>query len=91
MTTSFESKTVILSDIWLNYRQDTEFEDFVVYNDLGLPLAYAISEGIVKTTELATNFINETFDLLLSGMGITEDTGFESMDDLFSHAGDDIA
>lgn len=81
--TTFENKCIILSDIWLNYRNDTEFVDFIEYNDLGLPLAYAISEGIVDTTELATNFINETFDLLLAGLGI-DDTGFEHLDDLMS-------
>ena len=91
MTTSFDNKTIILADLWLNYRYDEEFLDFVTYNDLGLPLAYAISEGIVKTTELASNFINETFDLLLAGMGIDEDTGFESMDDLFGQQADDNA
>jgi hypothetical protein len=82
-TTTYENKCLILSDIWLNYRNDTEFADFIEYNDLGLPLAYAISEGIVDSTELATNFINETFDLLLAGMGI-EDTGFDSLDDVMS-------
>lgn len=81
MTTTFENKTTILADLWLNYRYDTEFVDFIEYNDLGLPLAYAINEGIVDTTELATNFINETFDLLLAGLGI-EDTGFDSLDDV---------
>jgi len=84
-TTTFENKTTILADLWLNYRYDTEFADFIEYNDLGLPLAYAINEGIVDTTELATNFINETFDLLLAGMSI-EDTGFDSLDDVMSSA-----
>ncbi len=83
MTTSFENKTLILSDLWLNYRNDEDFVDFVSYNDLGLPLAYAISEGIVDSTETASNFINETFDLLLAGIGI-DDTGFDSLDDLMS-------
>jgi hypothetical protein len=83
MTTTFENKTSILADVWLNYRNDTEFVDFIEYNDLGLPLAYAISESIVDTTELATNFVNETFDLLLAGLGI-EDTGFEHLDDVMS-------
>ena len=82
-TTTYENKCLILSDIWLNYRNDTEFVDFIEYNDLGLPLAYAIAEGIVDSTELATNFINETFDLLLAGMDI-EDTGFDSLDDVMS-------
>ena len=82
-TTTYDNKCSILSDIWLNYRNDTEFADFIEYNDLGLPLAYAISEGIVDSTELATNFINETFDLLLAGLGV-EDTGFDSLDDVMS-------
>ncbi len=81
MTTSFENKTVILADLWLNYRNDEEFQDFIAYNDMGLPLAYAISEGIVQSTETAEGFINETFDLFLAGVGV-DDTGFESLDDV---------
>jgi hypothetical protein len=81
MTTSFENKTVILADLWLNYRNDEEFQDFISYNDMGLPLAYAISEGIVQSTETAEGFINETFDLFLAGVGV-DDTGFETLDDV---------
>jgi hypothetical protein len=83
--TTFESKCVILSDLWLNYRDDEQFEDFIQYNDMGLPLAYALSEGIVKGTELSNKFIDETFDLLLAGLGI-DDTGFEDLTDLLSEA-----
>ena len=82
-TTTYENKCAILSDIWLNYRTDTQFVDFIEYNDLGLPLAYAISEGIVDSTDIASGFVNETFDLLLAGLG-AEDTGFEHLDDLMS-------
>ena len=81
--TTFENKCIILSDIWLNYRNDEQFEDFIEYNDMGLPLAYAISEGIVKSTELAESFVNEAFDLLISAVDV-EDTGFDSLDDLLS-------
>jgi hypothetical protein len=48
---------------------------------MGLPLAYALSEGIVKGTEFSDKFIDETFDLLLAGLSI-EDTGFDSLDDV---------
>jgi hypothetical protein len=84
--TTFENKCLILSDLWLNYRSDEEFEDFITYNDMGLPLAYALSEGIVNGTEMSTKFIDETFDLLLAGMSI-EDTGFDNLDDLLSTGG----
>lgn len=82
-TTTFENKCLILADLWLNYRDDEQFEDFITYNDMGLPLAYALSEGIVKGTEVSTKFIDETFDLLLSGLGI-EDSDYQSLDDLLS-------
>jgi hypothetical protein len=79
--TSFDDKCAILADIWLGYRDEAEFIDFIEYNDLGLPLAYAISNGIVDSTPMAAGFVNEAFDLLLTGYGI-EDSGFESMDDI---------
>jgi hypothetical protein len=80
-TTPFSDKASILADLWLNYRNDTEFVDFIEYNDIGLPLAYAIANDIVKTTDLATKFIEETFDLLLGALEV-EDTGFETLDDI---------
>lgn len=83
MTTTIENQAIILADLWLNYRYDEEFADFIQYNDLGLPLAYAIDSGIVKMTDQAQSFIEETFSLLLAGLDI-EDTGFETLDDVLS-------
>lgn len=79
--TPFSDKCHILGDLWLNYRNDEEFVDFIEYNDLGLPLAYAIGEGIVVDTNLSNSLINETWDLLLAGLGI-EDVGYTSLDEM---------
>jgi len=81
MTTTLTDKANILADLWLNYRDDTEFQDFVDYNDLGLPLAYALSMGIVPETEMLVNFVNETFEVLLAGLSL-EDTGFQNLDEI---------
>jgi hypothetical protein len=78
MKTKFKNKCRILAEIWMDYRDDAEFSDFIEYNDLGLPLAYAISTGVVEKSDEAKNFINETFELLLAGLDI-EDTGFEDL------------
>jgi hypothetical protein len=86
-TTTFENKCLILSDLWLNYRNNEDFIDFIEYNDMGLPLAYALSEGIVNGTEMSTKFIDETFDLLLSGLGV-DDEEWQSLDDLLMATGD---
>lgn len=83
--TSKENKCKILSDLWLNYRQDEEFADFIEYNDIGLPLAYMIDSGIAKPTELAENFIEETFALLLAALDL-EDIGFESLDEILDQS-----
>jgi hypothetical protein len=79
--TLFEDKAAILADLWLNYREDENFTEFIAYNDLGLPLAYAIANGIVESTEMAARFVEETFELLVDGLDI-EDTGFETLDDM---------
>jgi hypothetical protein len=88
LKTSYEEKVSILADLWIEYRNDTNFVDFVEYNDLGLPLAYAIDNAIVESTDMAANFIKETFALLLEALDIEEDTGFENLDDLLEDAGE---
>ena len=84
--TTYEAKCEILGELWIQYKHDEEFEDFIEYNDLGLPLAYAISGGIVHSTPIAENFIEETFELLLSGLEM-EDEGFDSLEDILIAAG----
>jgi hypothetical protein len=77
----FENRVNILAELWINYRTDKEFEDFVTYNDLGLPLAFMIAEELVKPSDLANSMINETYDLLLATLD-AEDGDYDSLDDL---------
>ena len=82
-STPFSSKCIILGELWLNYRDDEEFTDFVEYNDLGLPLAYLLAEGIVTSTNKTEVFVNETWDLFLEALDIP-DTGFTNLDEMLS-------
>lgn len=82
MTTPFSNKMEILSDLWLNYRDEDQFQDFIDYNDLGLPLAYAMSNALVTGTKKAEEMIDETFSLLITALDI-EDIGFENLDQMF--------
>ena len=52
-----------------------------VYNDLGLPLAFAFTEGIINHTPTLEQYINETWALFIEGLDV-EDTGFEDIADL---------
>lgn len=80
-STNYTDKCTILAELWLNYRADETFQDFIEYNDLGLPLAYAIENDIVKSTEMAQRFVEETFDLFMASLGV-EDKGIESLVEL---------
>jgi hypothetical protein len=80
VVTKFKNKCAILADLWLNYRNDEQFTEFIEYNDLGLPLAYAIDASIVEKTPLAKTFIEETFDLLVTSLGHKKDKGWITLD-----------
>ena len=80
--TTFDNKCHILTDLWLTYRYDEKFADFVSYNDVGLPLSFVTAEGLAKPSEMGKQLISETFDLLLAAMNITEDPGFEDLDEI---------
>jgi hypothetical protein len=69
----------------MNYREDDHLDDFMEYNDLGLPMAYLLMNEIVLPSQQSAVYIDETFDLLLNALSV-EDTGFESLDELLAAA-----
>ena len=79
--TTYSNKCEILAELWTDYRDDEQFTDFIEYNDLGLPLAYAVANGIVENNQMVEGFVNETFRLLIVGLEI-EDEGFENLNDI---------
>ena len=81
MATTFSNKCSILSDLWMNYRDDEGMTDFIEYNDMGLPLAYFIDSDIVTPKDQAKMFVDETFNLLLGALDI-EDQEFETLNEM---------
>lgn len=69
----------------MDYRTDPDFQDFIEYNDLGLPLAYAVASELVEILPIAESYIDETFDLLITSLGLT-DTGFDSLAEVLDSA-----
>lgn len=86
MTTTIESKAQILSELWQDYREDNDFKDFIEYNDLGLPLAYAFANEIAKETELAERYVNESYDLLAESLGVSGTEPFDSLEDMLEQS-----
>lgn len=80
-TTPTNTKAEIIADLWTKYRYEPQFEKFVEYNDIGIPLAFCLANDIVAPTPKSDMFIDETFALLLDQMEL-EDTGFDSIYDI---------
>ncbi len=78
---TFENKITILAELWMNYRDDEDLQDFIEYNDLGLPLAYFLMNEIVLPTSQSELYINETYDLFIASLQVA-DKEWESLDEL---------
>jgi hypothetical protein len=93
MSTPFKTKCEILSELWMTYRNEETLKDFFEYNDLSLPLAFLLAEGIVsETNSVIEGFIEESFIIFLTAMKI-EDEGFDNLDEIitnFFDEGDDL-
>jgi hypothetical protein len=83
--TDFDSKCQILGHFYSQYRDERDFEDFMEFNDLGLPLAYFVSENLCEVSDDGVRYINETYDLFLASLELN-DTGFDNLEDVFTAA-----
>jgi hypothetical protein len=81
MATNFSNICDILGKLYFQYQDDDGFADFIEYNDIGLPLAYLISETLCEPTQDGEKFVMETWELFLSAVQI-EDKGFSSLDEI---------
>ena len=89
MTTPYNIKYAILSDLWTNYKDDKEMADFFAYNDLGLPLAFMIEQKIVESTPVAQVYIEETFELLVESLGLDSEEEYVSIEEMFDLQAED--
>ena len=81
--TDFTNICEILGSLYANYKEDEDLKDFIEFNDLGLPLAYFVSEGLCQVSDDGARYITETWQLFLASMDI-QDTGWDSLDQIFA-------
>ena len=85
--TDFSNVSEILAKLYMQYRDDDTFVDFIEYNDVGLPLAYLTAENLCEPTDDGRRYIMETWDLFLTALDI-KDTGYTSLEEMFQAAGE---
>lgn len=86
-TTTYADMAHILGRFWINERDNEAFEEYIGFNDLGLPLAYSLSEGIIESNPMVESHITDSFNMLLSILKI-EDEGFTDYMELLQAAGE---
>jgi hypothetical protein len=84
MNTPIDTQTEILAELWMDYRDELYFREFFEYADLGLPLAYLITNNIVTRNSETDRFIGDTWELLMGVCGHPQDTGFEDLSEVLS-------
>ncbi len=69
----FADKTGILGQLWIDFRDDENFSAFMDYNDIGVPMAYYVAEGLVTgLTDLGEQYVEESIDMMFKLLEITE-------------------
>ena len=85
--TDFTKVCEILGSLYANYKDDDELEDFIAFNDLGLPLAYFASENLCQVSDDGGRYITETWILFLASLDL-EDVGWDSLEQMLSAKAD---
>jgi hypothetical protein len=85
---SFSKKCEILGELWLNYRGDEVFGDFIEYNDIGLPVSYMIDSDIVQATDLAKQYVEETFELFCEALSVSPNEDWSSLNEMLDSTKD---
>lgn len=75
-------KTEILVDFIQSYLDDEEFEDFFIYNDLGVPMAVMYKNNLIIPTSEGENLLQETYSDLCDLFGANPDDDYENLNDL---------
>lgn len=88
MTVSFSDRCGILGQFWIQYRDDENLKVFTEYNDIGLPLAYFIASGLVTPNPMAEDYVNESFDMFISALELTEEDieGLDNLNDVLDRS-----
>ncbi|NBN99764.1 MAG: hypothetical protein EBV19_11080 [Flavobacteriia bacterium] len=75
-----------MGQFWFEFRDDEKLKEFITYNDIGLPLAWFIATGVVTPNPMAEDYVNETFNLFLAALEVTEEEieGIDTLDSLLA-------
>lgn len=71
------------------YGDDEDVEEFLNYNDIGIPLSQAVSYSLAKLTTEGTVVVEETWLSLCNIFAVDPDGTYEDLFDFFGEAIED--
>ena len=88
---TFDNRVAVLGEAYTAGIEDEGWLQFKSFSDVGLPLAYLISSGVVEVTtdtrESIENYIDETYELLMQLLEVPDEdrNNFADFDELISY------
>lgn len=71
---NFSEKASVISSLWLEFKEDEDFSDFMEYNNVGCPLAYASTQGLIaQLTPQGIEIVEETFNQFIDEINVSEE------------------
>jgi hypothetical protein len=85
------TKARIIEDFVGDYGKDPQYQDFFIYNDLGVPLALMINGKMVTPLDEGIDIINETYTMLCDILEVDKDKNYSNYNDFIEDSNaDDI-
>jgi len=77
---NFETVCGILGELHSNYSDSKDFRSFIEFNDLGLPLAFLTSQGlVVELSDDGRRYVIDTFDMFIGSLKVDPEDIMEGM------------
>ena len=64
--TDYSKKCQVLAEFWSKHKENPELADLVNYHNVGLPLAFMQENNLCVATDKGIEYINVTFDDLVT-------------------------
>jgi hypothetical protein len=84
MDNMLSSKMDLLRDFYVDYKYDPDWQEFIAINDLGLPLSYLYSFGLVEPTKAGELEVIETWNSLCKELDLDPYAEYESIEDMIN-------
>ena len=83
--TPLEDKAQIIVEFVQDFQVTGEYDEFFDYNDLGIPLAIAITQDMADLTESGLAIFEETWSQLCELFEMDKTESYESIEDLMDN------